>query len=347
MNVLLIGGGWIAEMVYVPFLSSMPKIETIFILDVDYESTKRRFLENTKVKVVTEAELSTVNYALVCILTPNYMHYENLLRCLDNSSLILVEKPICSNATQLADLKTACANKTNIYVSAPFRYRADLQHLKDIVQTGDLGKIYHTEISWLKRRGTPGSAWFTQHKYSGGGVLMDMGPHLLDLFYWLLGRRTAQNYLGSIASNFLDAGDAYADWHRNNSVNSFSDVEDTAISLLSFKDLSLSLNTSWASNIENDYAQIKIYGDKQYLNILTSVGFSTNTLYKETKLEISSGQHTNTLILEIEDRKEPFRKMLTDLVDNPDNGLPTAADAIHVMSDIFNLYANATKVKEA
>ncbi len=339
MNVLLVGAGWIAEVVYVPFLSLLNHIENIYILDLDFEATKQRFSQCRKVKVISKDEEVNLRYEIVCILTPNYLHYDKVLTYLNQEVKILVEKPICINSTELTNLKEHYNNGSSlVYVSAPFRYRNDIQAIKNIVSSGALGDIYRVEISWLKRRGTPGAVWFTQKKLSGGGVLIDMGPHLLDLFYWLFGKRTVKHYLGSISSLFLNCGDAYADWHRTKETSSKSDVEDSSFSLLVYDDMSLSLNLVWASNIENDYAQFKIFGTKSTLDVLTSIGFSTNTLYKDTEIKLNSGSAAEVQILKIEDRKEPFRKMLFALTsfNNPD--LPNAELSLHVMDNIFNIY---------
>lgn len=346
MNVLLVGAGWVAEIVYVPFLTLLDKVKNVYIFDIDAEATNHRFKQYQNVTIVTKEDLINLNYNFVLILTPNYMHYENIMTYLNAGVKVLVEKPICINANEYNNLKNSVFYKNSeLYTSSPLRYRNDIQEIKKIVESGILGYVYRVEINWFKRRGTPGSAWFTQKEYSGGGVLIDMGPHLLDLFYWFFGKKNINCSLGSINNFFLKSGDAYADWHKEREGQVISNVEDSLFSLLVYNDMSLSLNLAWASNIENDFAEIKMLGTKSSLNVRTSLGFSTNALYKDSHITISANSKSETRVLKIEDRKEPFRKMLSDLILNDTPDLPDAESALHVMNNIFNIYNHSQPIK--
>ena len=343
MNVLLMGAGWIAEMVYIPFLSDNELINCIYIFDVDSEVVKEKFLDNKKVKVINQQDIESLSYQFVCILSPNFLHYTHLSEFFDKKATIIVEKPVCINSEEFEKLNAVVpsSNFPTVYVSTPFRYRKDMQSIKTMVHSGSLGDIYRVEISWLKRRGTPGSRWFTEKEKSGGGVLMDMGPHMLDLFYWLLGERSAKCYQSAMSSIFLASGDAYADWHKLNDSVSTTEVEDSCFAQLIYSDVSLALNLVWASNIENDYAQIRLYGTKAVADIMTSIGFSTNTLYQETTVNWMQDGELTVQRLPIEDRKEPFRKMIADVINAQKDNLADINSALIVMHDIFKLYQHA------
>ncbi len=343
MNVLLMGAGWIAEMVYIPILSNNESINCIYIFDVNSAEIKTKFKDNKKVKIVSQQVLASIDYQFVCILSPNFLHYTQLNEFFDKKVTIIVEKPVCINSEEFKKLNTfvSLSSSPTVYVSTPFRYRKDMQAIKKIVNSGGLGNIYRVEISWLKRRGTPGSRWFTEKEKSGGGVLMDMGPHMLDLFYWLLGKQTAKSYQSAMSSIFLAIGDAYADWHKRNDSVPTTEVEDSCFAQLIYSDVSLALNLVWASNIENDYAKIRLYGTKAVADILTSIGFSTSTLYQETIINWMQNGTLAIRRLPIEDRKEPFRKMIADLVDAKENNLADINSALIVMNDIFKLYQHA------
>lgn len=339
INLLLIGGGWIAETVYVPFLSSFAQVNNIYMLDINCDAVTHRFIKYAKVKVIAQIELPHLQYDIVIILTPNYLHCENLCLFLDSGKKILVEKPICTKLEEVEKIKNLMQDsKSLVSVSAPLRYRNDMRLIKEIISSGELGNIYHTEMTWLKRRGTPGTEWFTKKKFSGGGVLIDMGPHLLDLFYWFVGSKNPKKYLSSMSSFFLEKHDAYASWHRKENNVQESDVEDSSFSLFTFKDMSLNLNLAWASNVQNDFAQIKIFGSKGTLDVLTALGFSTDVLFQETKLSVNTSSKSEIKTIEIEDRKEPFRKMLLDYIQGESFDLPDAELALNVVANIVNLY---------
>lgn len=74
---------------------------------------------------------------------------------------------------------------------------------------------------------------------------------------------------------------------------------------------------------------------------MTSIGFSTNTLYQETVINWMRDGKLTVQRLPIEDRKEPFRKMIADLVNTQKDNLADINSALIVMRDIFNLYQHA------
>lgn len=341
MNILLVGGGWIAETVYVPFLSEIEEIEHIYIADVDAANLKNKFCGYQKVEIVSSINNDEITYDAACILTPNYLHEEEISLLSKKNIKILIEKPICITTRQVQRLEAMlCKNSFSIFVSAPLRYRNDLCIIKEQSLHEIVGDVYHVEMSWLKRKGIPGSSWFTNKKLSGGGVLMDMGPHLLDIYYWIFGQRQLKNCLSSSSSLFINRDDVYADWHLGmRERNKDNDVEDSSFSFLQFNTTSLMLNLAWVCNIPNDYAQLTIFGTKARINVFTSLGFSTNTLYKDTQINITTKDETKTTEMAIEDRKEPFRKMLNDFILNDKCNLPDAKLALRVISDISKLYA--------
>ena len=345
MKILLVGGGWIAETIYIPFLSEIESINSIDVLDPNYQTLTQRFQSYPKVTVMAEIDATVIKYDFIFILSPNHMHFIHLKKYMHLNTTIMVEKPICINSDEANELQTLLAKtSTVIHVSAPLRYRSDMNAVKDILTENTLGTIYHTEMSWLKRRGTPGSAWFTKKDYAGGGVLIDMGPHILDLYFWLLGSQKLHSSLGSLSSHFLQAKDAYADWHSGERMDDKTDVEDNSFSLLTFHNRSLAMKLAWASNIENDYVQIKLFGTRGTLDVLTSIGFSTNTLYKDTTLNLTVDGKTTTQVLSIEERKEPFRKMIKNVILKRSLEIPNNQTALQVVNTIFNLYQSSEKI---
>jgi len=348
MNVLLLGGGWIAEIVYVPFLHDMDAIENLYIFDINAAQIQTSFANYPKVTFVSPEQLDALTYDIVFILSPNFTHSDHLLSYIGDAKTIFVEKPVCITPHEFTTIRDACQNSpSTIYVSTPFRYRNDIQVLKEMIDSKKLGDIYRVEMSWLKRRGTPGSQWFTQKSQSGGGVLIDMGPHFLDLFYYLFGQQSAIQYSSVMSSLFLKNGDAYANWHKAKTNNHCADVEDTTHVQMIFKTMSLALNLAWASNIENDYAQFKLYGAQGTADVSTSIGFSTNTLYKQTTVAIAMNGVSEVKTYAIEDRKEPFQKMLIELVSGHKNNLAEIQSALHVMQDIFRIYDHAVQLGES
>lgn len=220
------------------------------------------------------------------------------------------------------------------------RFRDDLKAISTMIHLGQLGRIYHVGIEWMKRKGTPTTPWFTQQAQSGGGVLIDMGPHMLDLIYWLLGEQKIKKCIAHNANIFLDSGNAYADWHEQKiKQKDITDVEDSSFSLLKFDHLSVTLKLSWVAKIASDYAVIKIFGDQGSLLITTALGFSTHQAYQETKIIFTVNDKITEKILPIPERKTLFRWMLHDFLHNNGQMLPDGKTALKIFRDIQHLYA--------
>jgi predicted dehydrogenase len=346
MEVLLLGGGWLAETVYVPFLSEMSCISHVYVCDVDESDVARRYVTWPKVSALGRARILQQRFDAACILTPNYLHAADLEALLGRVDKILIEKPICITPAEISRLTALLAtSSTPVYVSAPMRYRDDLVTLRNDYVHACLGEIYAAEFTWLKRKGTPGSAWFTQRALAGGGVLMDMGPHLLDLSYWLFGHAYATARLGHTSSLFFRRGDVYADWHRaSTSPLRSCDVEDSAFALLKYPERSLSLKLAWVSQVENDDARLQIFGTKGMLEVSTSLGFSTQTLHSATSIQLSASGTTRNTSLSIGERRQPFSSMLRDFIENSKCGLPIATQALDVVDDILELYRHSGRI---
>lgn len=341
-TVLLMGGGWIAETVYVPFLSELDSVQQIQVCDLDPEAVAKRYAAWPKVRAVSQEEAARGRYDAACVLTPNHRHAADALALLDRADRLLVEKPLCLDAAEVDRLATAMHHsRTQVFVSAPLRYRPDMATLSDAYVDKQLGEVYAAEISWLKRKGTPGSAWFTDRALAGGGVLMDMGPHLLDLSYWLMGPAVAQSCVASLSDLFFQGDDVYASWHANAGSARRKNVEDSAFAFLRYPTRSLSLSLAWVSRVEKDDARLRLFGTGGVLEVHTAFGFSTQTLQTATQVQFSMAAGTQACTLEIGDRREPFRPMLREFIEAAHCALPDGAEAIRVMSDIAALYASA------
>ena len=343
IKVLLLGGGWIAETVYVPFLSEIDEVAEIQVCDLDVVSVAQRFAAWPKVRALTVSEALGGRFDAACVLTPNYRHAADTLSLLGRVDKLLVEKPFCVEPSEAEGLATAIHHSgTRVFASAPLRYRPDLVALRrDFVQAR-LGQVYAAELSWVKRKGTPGSLWFTDRALAGGGVLMDMGPHLLDISHWLFGREKPLGRLAATSNLFFQGGDVYASWHAGvPQATQCKDVEDSAFAFLRYPTRSLALNLAWVSRLEKDDARLRIFGTQGVLEVHTAFGFSTDTLHSATHVQLSTAEGTERCTLDIGDRREPFRPMLRDFILSDRCGLPDATEALDVMDDIFGLYTSA------
>jgi predicted dehydrogenase len=144
------------------------------------------------------------------------------------------------------------------------RYASNTQTLKKFIDNGDLGEIYYAKASCLRRLGNPGG-WFADKERSGGGPLIDLGVHVIDICWYLMGRPKVKsvsgntyNRLGNRANvknlSFYKAADYDAGQNT---------VEDLANALIRFENgASLLVDVSFTLHTKKDELRVSIHGDK-------------------------------------------------------------------------------------
>lgn len=125
--------------------------------------------------------------------------------------------------------------------------------VKEKVEQGELGNIYHAKTGWFRRKGIPGwGSWFTQKQMSGGGPLIDIGVHMLDLALYLMGNPKPVSVTGSTYAEFGPKKRGIGNWGTPNWDGVF-DVEDIASAFIKMEDgSSLTLDVSWAVHMDTD-----------------------------------------------------------------------------------------------
>ena len=129
---------------------------------------------------------------MVSIATPTALHAPIAIAALEAGLHVLSEKPMAENSeVGRTMVEAARRNDRVLDVSFNHRRRGDVQALRKIIDAGLLGHIYYAKAGWLRREGIPGlGSWFTRVATSGGGPLMDIGVHMLDMALHLLGEPT-------------------------------------------------------------------------------------------------------------------------------------------------------------
>ncbi|MBW7455871.1 Gfo/Idh/MocA family oxidoreductase, partial [Paenibacillus sepulcri] len=147
------------------------------------------------------------------------------------------------------------------------RYRSDSQVIQQTVQSGELGDIYFAKTKILRRRGVP-IGWFTSKTYSGGGPMMDIGVHVLDLAWWMMGMPEPDKVMGKlfhkIAPYKADQSQAYVAHSRENKEAAVYDVEDLGTAYITFKNGAvLTVEAGWAVNgSQDDAVKVELFGTK-------------------------------------------------------------------------------------
>lgn len=224
------------------------------------------------------------NLDVVDIATPNDFHSIIAVYALDHGCHVFCEKPDAINVEEALKMKEASErNNKVLMIMRNNRYYGHSVFAKKYIESGKMGDIYCGRCGWIRRRGIPGKGgWFTTKAQSGGGPLIDLGVHMIDLSIWLMGNPTPVAVSGATFCKFAD-DDAQSDSvHANfgtKQENGTFDVEDLAMGLIRFDNGAvLQIEFSWASNVERETRFVELRGTKSGL---TWEGDSGVTFYSE------------------------------------------------------------------
>jgi len=190
----------------------------------------------------------------VIIAVPNKFHAPLAVQALKAGKHVLVEKPMGINAEAAKEI-VRIQRETGkvVMVGHQMRWGWQSRVIKQQIDAGELGNIYNAKTGWWRRKGIPGwGTWFTQKEVAGGGPLIDIGVHMLDLAFYLMGDPKPVAVFGSTYAEFGPKKRGIGNWGTPNWNGSY-DVEDLATALIKMEDGStLSLEVSWAVNMDSD-----------------------------------------------------------------------------------------------
>ena len=258
----IIGTGKIGRYKHLPAYVKHPDAEVVALCDVSEAAldevaaelgVKHKFLDYNDL-----LEMDEIDAVDIC--TPNYLHAGPTIAALNSGKHVLVEKPIAINAEEgAAMVEAARRSGRKLMVAMCCRWRPDAQALKRFVAAGDMGEIYYARVHALRRRGIPGWGVFTQKDKQGGGPLIDIGVHALDLTLWLMGHPKPTAASGLCYTKFGTRPGLvglFGAWDHTNYT-----VEDFATGLVRFENgASLTIEASFAANIEKDIFNTALLG---------------------------------------------------------------------------------------
>ena len=237
-----------------------PQVEVVAVADADAQRLDQVGEQYKIATRYTSAEkmLAVERFDVVSICTPNKFHKELAIAAFEAGSHVLCEKPMAMNAEEgRAMLAAARRAGKRLMINFSYRFSAASRGLKTQVDSGMFGDFYFGRTVWHRRRGMPGfGGWFGTKALAGGGPLIDLGVHRLDLALWLMGYPKPTWVMGNtydpIARRLADAaGKTY-------------DVEDLAAAFIRFENgATLVVEASWAANIqEAELMETRLLGTK-------------------------------------------------------------------------------------
>ena len=220
-------------------------------LDVDPDARGRFAAQYDATVYERQADLYA-DVDAVLVTTPNKFHEEYVVGALDAGLDVFVEKPL-AHTVGSAERIAEAARQSDGFCMVGFhnRFRNPVQVLLGYRDDGTMGELDHIEANYLRRRGVPGrGSWFTRKALAGGGALIDIGVHAIDLSLYLLGFPEVVEVSGQTRATFGTKSEyAYVTMWGEDQGSAGFDVEDSASAFIRCADGStIALEAAWASN---------------------------------------------------------------------------------------------------
>ena len=266
----LIGCGGIAKGAHIPAYLAEGRAKIVALCDIKKdraEALKKTLFRDADVYEDYRELLKDESIDYVDICTPNYLHSVIAVDALNAGKHVLCEKPDAVSVEEALKMKEAAErNGKRIMVIRNNRYIPVSRKIKDMADDGFFGEFYAGRCGWIRRRGIPGKGgWFTTKEQSGGGPLIDLGVHMIDLAVWFMGNPKPVAVSGTTFSKFADAEkmDSASSKFGDRVENGTFDVEDLAMGFIRFENGAvLQIEFSWASNIKEETRFVELRGDK-------------------------------------------------------------------------------------
>ncbi|HEV2066738.1 MAG TPA: Gfo/Idh/MocA family oxidoreductase [Thermomicrobiales bacterium] len=361
IRVGIIGVGWPGQR-HIEGYQKHPDAGIVALSDVNTdaaEQVKTQYnIDGSRIFGDYRELLSGDHVDAVSICTPNFLHVPMAIDALEAGKHVLLEKPLAHTLEEGERLAAKVADHPGQGFMIAFnnRYRPDSVVLKQQIDAGELGHIYYAKTGWLR-----GAAefflrgWFTQRARSGGGPLIDLGVHMLDLSLWLMGNPRPVSVSGSVYYEFND--------FMRDSTGADVDVEDLATAFIKLDNgATIVLDVSWLSHIEQSnfvYAQLfgtqggarinrglgNEAGAREQMTINTTMGKGPTraTLVRYPEFQTMQAQQQGFMLY------ESFRAEIADFIDSIKAGRQPGATITHgldVLRVLDAIYRSAETGKE-
>ena len=267
LRVGVIGCGGIANGKHMPALSKIPEVEMVAFCDIIVEKAEKAKKDygtpDAKVYEDYKELLSDKSIDVVHVCTPNRSHSFISIDALEAGKHVMCEKPMAktyAEAKAMYDASIRTGKKLTIGYQS--RWRDDSMYLKECCENGELGEIYYAKAIALRRRAVPTWGVFLNEYEQGGGPLIDIGTHALDLTLYMMNNYKPKMVVGTSykkLGNGKRSANAWGDWDTEKYT-----VEDSAFGFIVMENgATISLESSWALNIADPREAIcTLCGDK-------------------------------------------------------------------------------------
>lgn len=296
LKIGIIGCGGIAVTKHLPSLSKLEQVELAAFCDIIAEKAEKAKTEyggeDSKVYEDYRELLEDQKIDVIHVCTPNSSHAEITIAALEAGKHVMCEKPMAKTSVEAKAMVDA-AKRTGKKLTIGYnnRFRPDSLHLKAVCEQGDLGDIYFAKAHAIRRRAVPTWGVFLDEEKQGGGPLIDIGTHALDLTLWMMNNYKPKAVLGTTYFKLgqkKNAANLFGSWDPEKFT-----VEDSAFGFITMQNgATISLESSWALNtLDVDEAKCSLSGTEGGADMKEGLrinGENLGQLYT-TKVDLNDG----------------------------------------------------------
>jgi len=278
VRVALIGAGYIARY-HTRALHEMEGVEIKVVCDhkedVGKKFADRNDIPETCTVALDLAKRPDIDAVVLCL--PNRFHAGSAVAFMQSGKDVFIEKPMAVTVQEGRDIMAASAEFGRlVMVGHMWRFDVETQYIRDVVQSGQVGKVVKTRGYGIHENWGP-SGWFVRKDYAGGGALADMGVHAIDTVRYILGDPAPKQVYARIGTHFGDY-----------------DVDDTGLVVITWDNDVTSVIESgwWHPHVDGPEAASRIWGTKGYASLFP------------TKVKIVDGERIEELSESFPNREE-------------------------------------------
>ncbi|MBI1259772.1 MAG: hypothetical protein GC204_20080 [Chloroflexi bacterium] len=253
LKLAIIGTGYISK-THALAAKALPEVELVAVVN-HREASMQAFAEQFAIPRQYTALgdlIAAGDVDALSINSPNYLHAPQTVRALEAGIHVMVEKPMAMNANEASQmLKASEKSGAKLMVAHCWRFDEEVRWLKQQLDENAIGALVRTKGCGVHVNWGP-AGWFTQAKYAGGGALVDMGIHAIDMARFLLGDPQP-------VSVYADIRTQYGDY----------DVDDTGTIFIRWDSGATSTIESgwWQPQAEGPEASTKVYGEHGFASL--------------------------------------------------------------------------------
>lgn len=251
----IIGCGGIANVKHLPSLSAFKdELELVYFCDIveerAIEAAKQYGIPDAKVCIDYHEMLKDDSIDVIHVLTPNVNHCPITCDALEAGKHVLCEKPMAISYEEGKKmLETAKRTGKKLTIGYQNRFRKDTLQMRSMIERGELGEIYFAKAHGMRRRGVPTWGVFPDKSKQGGGPLIDIGTHPLDMTLWLMNNYRPVAVMGQSFQKLKEhpEGNMFGPWDPET-----FETEDSAFGLVRMENgATIYLEAAWAINMLN------------------------------------------------------------------------------------------------